>query len=569
MARETRRPAESSTPSLDPRAFWGIAAGLALVRAWLGAALPIFAIQASSHDDSLFLSLAQEIAQGRWLGAYGRLTLAKGPLYPAWVALTTTAGVPLIAAQQVLYVLACGAFVAALAPVVRGRGWRLALLGALLFQPAGFAAQVANRVVREGIYPALTLLALAAVAGTALRLSSVRTAAVGGALAGIALGALWLTREEGVWILPAAGILAAAPWMWDGPRPSLRAWGAALASAVAAFALSWGAVAATNSSHYGVFATNDLSSGAFARAYGALTRVEHARRRRFVPVPAEVRQRLYAVSPAFRELEPHLEGRLLAFWGRGSSCPVVNVCDDIGGGWFVWALRDAAQLARRSRSAGDAAGYWDAVATEVNAACDAGRLPCGAPRASVVEPWRWQYAGPVVDAWADALVMTAWPRGFSAQTPASRIARGTAGPYDLLRGQPLADGRDGGARVELLDAVAAAFPHLQLLGCLAALAALGALAVRAIRGRRPPAPAWWIGAAALAAILARAAILAYVHVTSFPGVDPLYLAPSYPLAVAFAALLAVAWLGRGAQDALSSRTRQCSEPPKSQSSAAG
>ncbi len=45
-----------------------------------------------SHDDLLFIRLAQNLAQGQWLGPYDNLTLSKGPFYPLWIAVRIQVG---------------------------------------------------------------------------------------------------------------------------------------------------------------------------------------------------------------------------------------------------------------------------------------------------------------------------------------------------------------------------------------------------------------------------------------------------------------------------------------------
>jgi hypothetical protein len=411
-----------------------VAAVLTAARLWLGTGLAIFPLANSGRDDAMFLRFAGEILQGRWLGSYDCLTFAKVPLYPAWIASTVAAGVPLLPAQQALYVVACAAFVLAIAPAMPGTPARLLLYGALLFQPASFASSVVSRVVREGIYPALILLLLAAAAGTALRLRSPWSTAFGGALAGLALATVWLTREEGFWILPAVTLLGIAPWIWSGQRPSRTAWAVAVAAGGATFALGWGAVASMNARHYGVFATRVDS---LQDAYGALTRVDHLRWRRYVPVPAETRARIYAVSPSFRRLAPLLDGPVGNFWA-GSSCPGVGVCDDVGGSWFTWALRDSAQAAGRCTSGPEAERFWASVAAEVNRACSEGKLTCGPSRSSLAEPWRSEYAVPFLEAAGRAVAMLAWPRGLVASAGTDPAAGADGGPYRLLSGQRFA-----------------------------------------------------------------------------------------------------------------------------------
>jgi hypothetical protein len=47
----------------------------------------MFVFSYAGHDDRLFVSLAENILRGEWLGEYNNLTLAKGPFYPVWISM--------------------------------------------------------------------------------------------------------------------------------------------------------------------------------------------------------------------------------------------------------------------------------------------------------------------------------------------------------------------------------------------------------------------------------------------------------------------------------------------------
>src|SRR6266851_3550357 len=150
---------------------------LVLLRLWLGSRLHVTP-KVAPHDDLLFLDQAKALLDGQWLGKLDALTLIKGPFYPLFIAATQVAGIRLIAAEQWFYVASCGLFAVALTPWVPSR-W-----------------------------------------GRALALA-VRTAWALGL--GFALSAFWLTREEGIWIVPSLLALASIAVL------QLRGWPAARA----------------------------------------------------------------------------------------------------------------------------------------------------------------------------------------------------------------------------------------------------------------------------------------------------------------------------------------------------
>lgn len=380
---------------------------VALVSLWMRTGFPIHALAASAADDALFIRTAQHLAAGEWLGPYDHLTLTKGMMYPLFIAASMFAAIPLKFAEQAAWLAASGG-VAVLVMRWTGRRWMGTLLFVVLtFNPVFWNNQLA-RVVRENLYMSLSL----AVLGLAVLVAFSDRRGWRGLVApvalGIAGGVFWLTREEGLWLLPALacvlalaalGIVArrgrpgaAAP---GAPRVRLAA-GLALRLGVAAlgFALTYGTVAALNARHYGVFATNEFKSDAFQRAYGALSRIRHDHWRRYVVFPRDARLRAYAVSAAARELRPFLEGKDGEGWRR-VGCEQMQTpaeaCPEILSGWFLWALRDAARKAGHHETASRARAFYERLADEVNAACDAGRVDCLPPRHTLAPPFRREY----------------------------------------------------------------------------------------------------------------------------------------------------------------------------------
>ena len=92
---------------------------LSMLSLWLASGQMLTASAGLARDDQLYLSLAQRIAGGHWLGAFDNVTLAKGPFYPMWIAASFILGVPLQLSHHLLYITACVVTVLALRPVVR------------------------------------------------------------------------------------------------------------------------------------------------------------------------------------------------------------------------------------------------------------------------------------------------------------------------------------------------------------------------------------------------------------------------------------------------------------------
>ncbi len=431
------------------RAEVWLAAGLALFKLWLVAAQPLGTFVLGTHDDGHFLTMARYLLQGRWAGPYDQFTLIKGPFYPLWIAAMYRLSVPLVLSHHLLYILACGLMVAALLPLLPRPPYRVLIFAILLFNPISYHSATMPRVIREGIYPALTLLVLAAalhLAGLdrkALHARAARpwlwAAGLGGCLA-----AFWLTREESVWLLPSLGLIwllhvyrlwrerSGPQWGW---LAGLAPWGLALGLWLGLV----GAVYALNQSYYGVFARTELDQADFKAAYGALTRVKSSTWYPDVPVTRAARKQIYAVSPSFARLRPYLEGDLGDGWVATSNewTPGGPALNELRGGWFVWAFRDAVAAAGQYSHDRFPAAYYRRLAKEIDAACEAQKLDCLPPRASLAPPWRSEYLRPLLQGlWQGAGYLARY-EGFSVRSvPVLGRSAAVDGAVELT-GQPL------------------------------------------------------------------------------------------------------------------------------------
>ncbi len=356
---------------------------------WLRNGFPISAIASANTDDFLYIRLAAALRRAHWLGAYDQLILAKGPVFSGFVAVISLFHTPLKIAEQGVYLAAAGGLSFAAFKLSGHRALGVVLFAALAFNPVLWSASL-SRVVRDGLYIGLSVAVLAAFAILWTRpLAGGRNTVLGALFTGALAAAFWLTREEGVWLAPALAIFGGIVLVSFVQRAALIRSTLIAAGATAGCVLL---VATINFAVYGVFADVEFRAPGFLSGYGALTRVKHESWRPYVMVPAEVREKIYRVSPAAAELRPHLEGENGQQWKRTGCALQPDVpCTDILGGWFVWAVRDAVALAGYARSGGEAEAFYRRLGAEINAACDDGRLSCIAARASVAPPFRGSY----------------------------------------------------------------------------------------------------------------------------------------------------------------------------------
>jgi hypothetical protein len=523
---------------------------IAAVQLWLMAAQPVFAIGPAGHDDRLYLILAEQLLHGQWLGPYNQMTLAKGPAYPLFVATTLWMGIPLPLAQHLLYLGAAWLMMRAVRPLLRSDGWALVLLAALLWQPMAYELPVLGRVLRQGLYTPCTLVVFASLAALYTRAAASWVLQTGWSLLlGISLAALWLTREETVWIVPAVAWLAAAAGvgLWrNHARPHHI--GIVLAAGLASAALPVLLVCTLNARNYGWFGTVEYRAPEFIAAYSALSRVRTVDAGPFIPTPRASRQEAYRVSPAFAELRPFLEGEIGKGWARASANWIPGHAPEeieIGGGWWMWALRDAVSASGNAKSAGQALAYYQQVADEVNAACDRREIRSGPMRHSFMPEWRSEFTDALARHLPRFFIKFMLFGDFSARPPPSW---GNAEALLLFRDlsqwhlSPSKDApelttqnsnRVRSWRIEALHGIGTALRFVFGTAIAMAAAAFLVLGLRSWRRRSAPGYLWWLGAAALGGCICVVVLNLLVHITSFPNESPGAFAQAYPLAVVF------------------------------------
>lgn len=545
--------APAAPPSAAPRFRWWLlaAALLTVLKLSLVRAQSIHAIAPAIHDDKLFLQLAAHLINGDWLGPYTEMTLAKGPLYPIFIAANFYLGLPLLLTQQLVYAGACALVVRALRPWLPS-GWaRLTVYAVLLWNPFSYEGLSMTRLLRQHLsIPEAMVIAACLVALVLRRDESLRARLPWAATLGLALGGFWLTREESIWIVPMTLLMAAplalAAWRGGAAGRKAGAWLAALA--LAGFALPNLTVSWLNYRHYGWFGTVEFRSMEFKAAYGALSRVQAGPDYPYVPVTHAAREAIYAVSPAFARLQPLLEGPVGDHWADLSRFPAGD--RQIRSGWFVWAFRDAVRRAGLAPDARTALAYYRQVADEVNLACDEGRLPARGRRSGFAPVWNPAYLDALRTESVHFLDYALTFPDFSASPPFSLGTNEDVRLFRDLTHEQISPSLQA-MHIVLPVREGLATKKLRWLGligrqvgtfCFWGLVAVQVAALlRALHllWLRRFSLALWLAAAAWCGAVAQLGLNLLVHTMSFPNLTPAAYSPAYPLALLFMVLVAV------------------------------
>ena len=326
-------------------------------------------------------------------------------MYPIFIALCHCLALPLKLGEHLVYVTFCLVLIRAVRPLGLRPWWLLAIYTAVLFDPVWLFDDL-HRIGREHVYAGFTGFVFACAVGMLLRRHlPLRWTCLWGVGLGLGLACLWLTREEGVWVVPSLLLLL----LWGGwtvlrHHPQPVRWFLACCIPIGICFLGDAMVRWANWRHYGIYAVCEFTIPEFEAAYGALARITPANFQRRVPVPKEVRRRAYRVSPAFRELEPFLDGPVGEEFVRYSAAPGSgqDFQGEIGGGHFLWALRDAAGYAGHCKTGTEAIEYYARIAREINDACDRGLLAAGPRRDSLVGRFDASFLPLIADSLAKA-----------------------------------------------------------------------------------------------------------------------------------------------------------------------
>ena len=513
---------------------------LILLRLWLTTAQDLSYQGTGYHDDRLFIELAEHLRYGEWLGEYNHLTLAKGPFYPFFIALMSWFKIPLLLGQNLLYISGVIAMTWALHPLFKRHWLTFFFFALLLFQPASFEGDATARVIRAGVGVSLTLLALAGFIRAYVAQLSQPTAIWLGIGTGLALAAFWMNREDNLWLVPALGLLVIGKWLVSYFQRTITYQLFTFTTGVTCFfTLPILFVCMMNTHFYQIFTVTDFQHFAFPAAYGALVRVKPIQHHQFIPVTASTRQLLYSVSPTFQQLQPVIENELAANWASNSVdltgySPQLK---EIAGGWWMWALRDAVLANGHYRSGADSAAYYTHLADEINGLCESQRLKCAPPRSGMlpmITPPEWQ------------LIATSVPKFFMGyfstveMMPYIKTSFGTRADIKLFQvmtnEQLYLNQNYGASSWEAADWKERRFLLLEKISQVYQLVALPVIAVAFVafllilEARQPLSI---VPLALFSSTGTLFVIVSIIHTTSFYAYGNLYLAPVYPLMVAF------------------------------------
>lgn len=333
-------------------------------------------VLAGIYDNERYLDMAQAIVDGQWLGPYNYLTLIRLPLYPLFLAVNALLDTRLPLFQHLALLVSFLVLCVALRHNGLSRGRTLLTLILCSFNPVTLF--LPRAVLTETLAVIVLTLVFAACLGLFAGFKrGPRHFVPWLLLFGLGLGCYINIRSEGLWALGLFAILLIAIALrWRRGALNLRMVILCLLPLVSSSLIS-DAIGTMNARSYGHFNRSDLTDENFTAAMNILTRIEPQSHRRQVPITAAAFEAAYGASPHMAMLKESLDSQFAGGPWLQLGCDAMGECEEISGGWTVWAVRDAAGLAGKHDSASTASAFYGAIAGELSEACEAGTLNCG------------------------------------------------------------------------------------------------------------------------------------------------------------------------------------------------
>ncbi|WKY44809.1 hypothetical protein Q5O14_01545 [Eubacteriaceae bacterium ES2] len=367
---------------------------LLMIRFVLVLGLPIFAHAGAGHDDRLMIGFADSILNGDWLGQYSEMTLVKGAMFPLLLAFNRLVGIPYVLGMTALYAAACLFFIFVMKDLVASKKFLLLLLAFLLFNPVSFADETFFRVYRNSITAAQTLLIVGGMFGLYLnRKAKLSRMIFFALLTGISFTTFWLTREDGIWLLPflvVAILITIISIVLENKKKQAEIVKRSLITVIPIVLMLLGTwtISAVNAHYYGVFTTNELNDDPFSKTIKMMYSIEDPVEADNVSVSREKMAMMIDVSPTLQSIEDDIS-ESMDRWSWYDEDVAVREVED---GWFFWSFREAVADAGYYQNPQMAASFYEAVYDELSAAVDSGILSQRSTMPSaLMSPWRTEY----------------------------------------------------------------------------------------------------------------------------------------------------------------------------------
>lgn len=524
--------------------------GFAIIRLVLTSNIPIIALPRQIYDDGMMVDMAVNIRAGNWLGNYTSDVLVKGPFFPILLAVINFFGCSYINVMNVIYVLACIYFVYTIKEGLKSKISLGFVYLLLLFNPVSYAFWTLQRVYRNGITLAQVLIIIGSMFACYQRREKKASSMLPFAIiGGLTLASLWLTREDGIWILPFILVvitLLIISILFQNRKDKKIQWNRKVVTKLIVAILpmliliiSLQAVKLVNYANYGIYAYNEINDGYFGKVIKTMYRVKTDEDIPYVTVTRNKIKLLYENSPTLKSIEPELEEMLNA-WDHNDRHPGDTQVED---GWFWWALKGAVQNAGKYENAQMSNEFYQKVYDELQEAIKQGKLKTGMSMPStLMSPWKKEYFIQLPIEMAKTSYFIANFNDVETVNGASEAnARKFNGITNDLSIEPMPEGKQDELTkytekyVNRLNAIGKVYQHLGFVITGVSILAYIIITIKLIKAKekKQMIDIWLLLTGIGCSLLVLIAGVSYNHITACYSRFYMYLSGAYPLLIAF------------------------------------
>ena len=318
-----------------------------------------------------------------WGVNYNMTAFCRLPLYPLFVGFISFSGIPYRIGIELIYALAAFIFARGVRRYADSEVAGLVAFSGVVFLPITF--YIFNSLLTESMEGAVLL----ALLGFWLGARGQQKVPFWGGQAipmGVCLSAWLLCRDELPLVVATSAMMMLADighawkgnqyqWTWN--SFGLRRFFQLHLTAIAFCMIVVIAVCTLNFVKFGQFVRSDMQMPSYCATYRGLLRIDvsHESVQPYVAISRAAREQAYRASPAFGALKEFLEDPHSPWRTVSAENGIKN---DIGSGWFYWALRDAVakKLGRESsQQPASVDAYFTSIATQLDEAFAQRRLP--------------------------------------------------------------------------------------------------------------------------------------------------------------------------------------------------
>lgn len=323
-----------------------------LLRILLITNIPIFLSTNMGYDDVLMVRQAEALIDGNWLGEYDDKTLTKGFFYPFFIATCNKLHIKYSIGSTVFYVLASILFIYSIHHLVKRKGSLIYYYLLLLYNPISFAFETYQRLYRNSIVPALTIIIFSLII-LLIKNKDSKKRYILSFLVGFILFVMYNNRQDMIWIVPSLALLA----IFLINKSKILKSSIPLFIIFITFITGNTIISTKNYLEYGLYTTNELEKSSFKTTFLELSKIKS--KNMDSQISKETLDKVAKTSETFNNLytkEKQIE--LYTNWTYKSS----EIGKEINNGFLIWALRSIVDYKNGAKFAEQT---WENIYTEI------------------------------------------------------------------------------------------------------------------------------------------------------------------------------------------------------------